>query len=227
MTTTIHLTAKSSNAKTGPIPVSTSSDNTCPPTCPFKGSGCYADSGPLKLHWRKTSSGERGDSVAAFCERIAALPEGTFWRHNQAGDLAGDGVQIDADAFGKLVHANKGRKGFTYTHYQVLGGEFTINRTMVEWANQLGFTVNLSGNNLTHADELADTGLPTVTVLPIDAPKVTHTPKGRKVVTCPAVNSDKITCATCRLCQVAERDYIIGFPAHGTSKAKASAIAAQ
>jgi len=32
----IHLTAKSSNAKTGPIPVWTTSSETCNPLCPHK-----------------------------------------------------------------------------------------------------------------------------------------------------------------------------------------------
>ena len=44
-------TAKSSNKKTGPMPVSTTSSETCPTTCPFKGNGCYAESGPLAFLW--------------------------------------------------------------------------------------------------------------------------------------------------------------------------------
>jgi hypothetical protein len=56
----VHLTLVSSNAKTGPIPVSTSSAVTCSDACPFKKDGCYADSGPLALHWSKVTSGQRG-----------------------------------------------------------------------------------------------------------------------------------------------------------------------
>jgi len=50
------------------------------------------------------------------------------------------------------------------------------------------------------------------------------TPAGRKVVVCPATIRDDVSCASCQLCQ-RQRDFIIGFPAHGTSKKKASAIA--
>jgi len=67
-----HITLKSNNKKTGPIIVITSSRNTCPETCPFKKNGCYADGGPLKLHWDKVSDGTRGFS---FVELLSKLKE--------------------------------------------------------------------------------------------------------------------------------------------------------
>ena len=42
----VHLTLKSSNAKTGPIPVSTTEKASGPPDCAMR-EGCYAASGPL------------------------------------------------------------------------------------------------------------------------------------------------------------------------------------
>ena len=51
------LTMKSRNAKVGPMPVSTSDKSTCAPSCPFKGKGCYAESGPLAIHWAKITAG--------------------------------------------------------------------------------------------------------------------------------------------------------------------------
>jgi hypothetical protein len=60
-----HLTRSSGNRKTGPIPVTTSSRATCSPSCPFLLNGCYADGGgPLRLHWEKVTTGERGVSFA-------------------------------------------------------------------------------------------------------------------------------------------------------------------
>ena len=87
--------------------------------------------------------------------------------------------------------------------------------------------INLSGNSLDHVDALAKHGLPLVTVLPAAdlAKRETFTPGGRRVVICPATRSDRITCATCRLCQKADRPFVIGFPAHGTNAKKANAIA--
>lgn len=222
-----HLTAKSKNAKTGPIPVSTTSAATCPSSCPFNnGGGCYATGGPLAMHWRKVTSEERGTGWTEFCDTIAALPEGQLWRHNQAGDLPGDGLTIDPLAMNELVHANAGRKGFTYTHYPVTGvstAEAT-NRREIKHANDSGFVVNLSANNMAHADHLASLGVgPVVTVLASDVTENTRTPEGRKVVVCPATQRDDVSCATCKLCS-RHREAIVGFPAHGASKRKATAI---
>lgn len=220
----VHLTLKSSNAKTGPIPVSTTSATTCPSVCPFKAHGCYADGGPLAIHWKAVTNGQRGTDWATFCNTIKALPEGALWRHNQAGDLPGDGQTIDFPAMVALVAANKGRRGFTYTHYSM---DNVDNLQAVAYANTLGFTVNLSANDLDHADALADTGVgPVVVVLPMDATSNTFTPKGRVVVVCPATQRDDVSCATCQLCQ-RQRTTIVGFPAHGASKKKAHVISIQ
>jgi hypothetical protein len=158
-----------------------------------------------------------------FCDNVRALPEGQLFRHNVAGDLPGfigDNESIDPVLLGELVHANIGRRGFTYTHKT----NDSKNHYWIKAANQWGFTINLSANNLEHADELAELDIaPVVTVLPIDAPRTTTTPNGRTVVTCPATYLDDVNCATCQLCQ-RQRTTIIGFPVHGSSKAKAQRV---
>lgn len=219
----VHLTPKSANVKTGPIPVSTTSAATCPPDCPFNNkNGCYASSGPLALHWAAVTSGARGTSWNQFCDDIASLPEGQLWRHNQAGDLPGNGLEINGAALGDLVKANKGRRGFTYTHYNPANGK---NAAYIKGANDWGLTVNLSANTPDHADDLAALDIaPVVTVLPIDQKENSYTPGGRKIVVCPATIRDGISCATCKLCAVRDRSVIIGFPAHGTSAKKAARV---
>lgn len=208
----VHLTLKSANTKTGPIPVSTTERDSCPTDCAMR-AGCYAASGPLALHWAAVSAGTRGTSWDQFVRDIAALPEGQLWRHNQAGDLPQAGGTIDAVKLGLLVAANQGRRGFTYTHHR--------DRASLVWvkhANKWGFTVNLSANDLQDADVLADTGAgPVVVVLPSTQTENTETPAGRKVVVCPATQRDDVSCATCQLCQ-RQRSTIVGFPAHGTKK---------
>lgn len=218
----IHLTLVSGNAKTGPIPVSTSAMQTCPDACPFKDGACYAGGGPLLLHWRKVSSGERGDNYSDFLGAVKKFRPGQLWRHNQAGDLAGNNNTIDTDALKQLVEANKGKKGFTYTHKPVLdkqGDDAASNRDAVKYANENGFTVNLSANNLSHADELLKLGVgPVCAVVPMDVTKNTVTPAGNRVVVCPAAVRDGVSCATCKLCSFAKREYVIAFPAHGVKK---------
>lgn len=208
----VHLTLKSANVKTGPIPVSTTAKESCPADCAMR-AGCYAASGPLALHWAAVSAGTRGTSWGEFTQAIAALPEGQLWRHNQAGDLPQTGGTIDAVKLGQLVQANIGRRGFTYTHHRD-----AASLAWVKHANAWGFTVNLSANDLQDADVLADTGAgPVVVVLPSTQTQNTTTPAGRKVVVCPATQRDDVSCATCQLCQ-RQRSTIVGFPAHGTKK---------
>jgi hypothetical protein len=102
-----------------------------------------------------------------------------------------------------------------------------VNRDAVQKANANGFTINLSGNNPAHADTLADMDIgPVVTVLPMDAPRISKTPKGRTILACPAEYSDRIACVNCGLCQKKQRKgVIVGFHPHGTGKKKANAVA--
>lgn len=226
----IHLTKVSDNVKTGPIPVTTSEASTCPEACPFKKSGCYADSGPLAMHWSKVTNKLRGDTLDILARQVKGFPAGQVWRHNQAGDLPGLSNAIDTDKLSQIVSANKGRRGFTYTHKPCEGdsNEATANRAAVRSANLEGFTINLSGNNLAHADRLMDLQAgPVVSVVPMDTAPTFETPAGRRGVVCPAQQRDDITCATCQLCSRANRSIIVGFLAHGTSKKKANAIASQ
>jgi hypothetical protein len=218
----IQFTRVSRNAKTGPIPVTTTSEESCPAACPLKRNGCYAEGGPLAILWRKVTERKAGMAWDAAMAEIAKLPRGTLWRHNQAGDLPGIGDAIDADAMAGLTRANRGKRGYTYTHKPMTAD----NAVAVTDAIAHGFAVNLSANDLAHADELASLGIaPVVVVLPADATRATTTPQGRKVAICPATISDNVNCASCGLCAVTGRKAIIGFPAHGAGKRKASAVA--
>lgn len=209
----VHLTLKSSNKKTGAIPVSTTERDSCPDDCAMR-QECYADTGPLALHWDAVSDGRRAMSWEAFCDAIETLEDGQLWRHNQAGDLPRKRRTIDPLKLGQLVKANQGRRGFTYSHHR--------DADSLKWirhANQWGFTVNLSANDLRDADRLADTGAgPVVVVLPSHQLTATETPAGRPVTICPHATNEHISCALCQLCQKTDRRAIVGFPAHGTKR---------
>lgn len=210
-----HMTLKSNNSKVGPIPVTTSSKETCPSTCPFNnGGGCYAASGPLAIHWSKVTKGERGGTIKELCHQVAGLPQGQLWRHNQAGDLPGVDGKIHAAELRALVKANKGKRGFTYTHKPMT----MPNMKLVKEANDGGFTINLSANNMSHADELAALNVgPVVVVVPEDHPQTSFTAEGRKVVVCPE-QTHGTSCVDCRLCASTRNGIIIGFRAHGSSR---------
>jgi len=221
----VHFTLKSRNAKVGKIPVSTTTRASCPPACGMYDKGCYAAGGPLALHWRKVSEGYVGNDWDSFVATVATLPEGQAWRHNQAGDLPGHGNAIDTAKLESLVNANIGRMGWTYTHKPMDSAE---SRNAIANANAKGFAVNLSADTLALADTLANLAIGPVVVV-LDAQDGTRadtvTPEGRKVVTCPATYRDNVTCASCLLCARINRKTIVGFPAHGTYKKAAAAMA--
>ena len=220
----VHLTLQSSNSKTGKIPVSTTSKKSCPPTCPFSEGGCYALDYHLNMHWNKVTSGERGTNWDDFCTSISKFKPDTLWRHNQAGDLPGTDNLIDSEKLKQLVEANKGKNGFTYTHYP-RNGE---NAIAIKHANSNGFTINASTESITEADQAYNEGYPTTVVLEghSDAVSTFKTPSGNTVAICPAQLKDNVTCETCALCQKSERKVIVGFIAHGSSKAKVIKIIA-
>ena len=219
----VQFVRKSSNSKTGPIPVTTSSRKTCPKACVFNhGNGCYADAGYYtRMNWDKVTSGERGESYTSFVANVSKLPNGQLWRHNVAGDLVGANDVIDSAALAQLTAANNGKRGFTYTHYPLTAK----NVSAIRDANNGGFTVNISANSARESVTVFKKhNLPTVAVLPIDAPEQ-QTLDGVKIVTCPATYREDVTCASCKLCSVADRAVIVGFPAHGTQAKRADIIA--
>lgn len=204
-----HFIKQSGNSKTGPIPVTYSQRETCPPSCPHYRADCYAEDFYTSLAWNKVPV--RGGSLSELCESIRALPDNQLWRHNVAGDLPGIGESVDAYALGQIVDANRGKRGFTYTHKK--------SPEAIEWAGHAtrwGFTVNLSADDAGEADALAETGLPVCAIVPSDTAEKTYTPEGRTIIVCPAQTRINVTCATCGLCARADRTVIVGFRAHGT-----------
>lgn len=205
MDTLVHVTPKSSNAKTGPIPVTTTSRNTCPPSCSWYDKGCYAKYGPLGLHWDKVSKGDRGLGWDDFLGWVKDLPKGTVWRHNQAGDLPGEGEVLDLDKCVDLATYAQPTLGFTYTH------KWKDNVDLVRLMNDIGFVVNTSCDTQEDAKVSMDLGLPTTMMLsdevPLDFP----------VVRCPAEYMDT-NCAKCKLCARKDRKVAVGFTPHGTGK---------
>lgn len=219
-----HLTPLSKNSKTGHgVAVSTSDSSTCPDACPLKAKGCYAKTGPIALHWRKVDT-QYGTPWDSFIDAVRALPIGWKFRHNQAGDLPGRGDAVNVPKLRQLTRAVADRKlvAWTYTHKPLTP------RNVGEFKRSIaaGFVINVSADSLKEADAAYDTGLPTTVILPEDSPDTRFTPKGRKIVGCPAQTRDGITCATCQLCAVASRSVIVGFFAHGTHKKHVSAISA-
>ena len=220
-----HLTLKSANSKTGPMAVSTTAKASCPDKCPLKKAGCFADGGPLQIHWELISQNKRGVDFNDFLLQLTTLKKGAEYRHNQAGDLPpkeDEQDTVDAVKLAALAAVVKLRKlrAFTYTHYPVIDNE--TNQQAIKAANDSGFTINLSANNISEVDPLLVLNVaPVAVIMPLNAPKVSFTAAGNKIVICPAQTNKKTACIDCMLCAKSDRSFSIGFYPHGSSAKKA------
>jgi hypothetical protein len=221
-----HLVKKSENAKVGAIPVTMSNSKTCPSSCVFKNNGCYAGQGPCRWQWDKVNNGKMGTDFSSHAKNLSSLPDNQLTRLNVCGDLPGTGNRINFKQLNKLVKAGKNKRFFSYSHKPVEGDSYVAknNRNYIKFANSNGLTINLSANNLIHADRLIKLNIgPVVTILPGGSPNVCFTPEGNKVVKCPA-QTKNVTCSQCKLCQKANRNLCIGFESHGTMKKRVDSI---
>lgn len=213
------------NSKTN-IPTTRTDASSCPPECPLMRNGCYASLGREAGPWKRISQGG-GIAFSALLRAIRSLKPGTLWRHNSAGDLPGKGSEIDQSMLEKLVIANTGRRGFTFTHKPMLGrGKVArANRAAVKMANAKGFVINLSANNPAEADRLAALKVgPVACIVPAGTQQVSKTPGGRAITICPAQTTGA-TCRSCGLCYQQKRKAIVGFLPHGKLAWKVENIA--
>lgn len=188
----------------------------------------------MHFMWDKVSRHALGKPWPEICQDASTLPDGSIFRYGQAGDLPGVSDEIDSKELLQLVKATKHLKVLAYSHKPVTGKTPTArrNRKAIKQAAAEGFVVNLSANNMAHADELLALELTPVTmILPHayhrDEKKETvsqyrdrieglptHTPAGARIAVCPATYTDT-TCMKCQACGKPDRDVVIGFPAHG------------
>lgn len=221
------LTKVSTNSKTGPIAVSTTSRLSCAPGCPLAGKdGCYAEAGyHTRIHWDAVTRGDRGLPPVEFINKVRQLPRYSKFRHNVAGDLW-PGIKpnlIDGARLSLLADATKHLIAWTYTHHE----KNLQNLAAIRAAIRRNFTVNLSTESKDEAAIFAKRGYPVTCVVPAGLPKAF---KHKEVMfrQCPATFlGSTITCATCGgassgpLCAQADRNFVVTFPAHGNRAAAA------
>jgi hypothetical protein len=211
--------------KLGNLPRTYAGAQTCWDGCPYKRNGCYAEEFTVALTWSRVTERSTGMPLEELCTWIAKLPY-LPWRYGVAGDLPGIDARIDPDGLRALVAANDGRPGWAYTHKPL---DRHRNAELIAMANDNGFTVNVSANGPGLVDQPMSHGLPTVCVVPrmVGDWRTLRTAGGRKIVRCPA-EYGVTDCSRCGagtpLCARADRDYAIGFTAHGSRAHKADAV---
>lgn len=244
----VHLSPKSGNGKTGPIPVTTTPRAVCPVECVHRGGSCYFENGGSAIFWTHVDAASaqpnlthshvdtRGRSYStslldwwAFVDLIRAggIKPGLA-RFAQGGDLPGDGRRIDRDAvlaFADASHA-AGVRWIVYTHY-VFGSpraaDLLHNVSVIRAMGAAGVTVNVSCDTLAQVDTVRALGLhAAVTVASTWNARTARTPAGNALAQCPATYRDTgpgSSCATCGGCAVdAPNRATWAFPAHGSRK---------
>lgn len=89
----------------------------------------------------------------------------------------------------------------------------------IKAANAAGFAVNVSADTLAEVDAAKAAGFANVEIaLPESTQENFKTAAGHTVVICPAITHEDVSCKTCKLCAMAERKAVVGFPAHGTAR---------
>lgn len=213
---TLKYSLSAGNSKTGAMLLVRSPRSTCPDACLLKGNGCYAENFPLVLHWMKQET--TGVDFATVLYAVRTLPKGSIWRLFEAGDFEPSSENpelISSQQVISLIAANKDKRGFGYTHYPVLP-----NLEVLQLMNASGLTINVSADSLEQAKLYFELGLPTTLVVAEKTPKDV-TVDGVRIVVCPNQSTpSKPTCLQCQMCQKPDRDYVIGFRAHGSKKRK-------
>ena len=150
----------------------------------------------MRIHWDRVN--DNGISFAALIKEIKNIKPNQLWRYGVAGDLPGSKENINLEMLKRLVDANVGKRGYAYTHKNPTILENNIG---IMYANDNGFTINLSSNNAAQADEYLTLNIaPVVTVVAHDTPndwKHDKTPAGNMIVRCPAEYNEKTNCSNC------------------------------
>lgn len=193
--------AASQNRKIGPLACTYVSQVSCPPGCPFKGNGCYAEAGPAGLTTARLNRAAAAHDLTPLAlarleaDAVDALPADRDLRLHVVGDCV-----TPAAAVAVAAAAGRYRR-----RVSVLAScETTAD---VRAAHAAGY-----------AAALAVTRFPSDRAFTVD---------GVRVVPCPAQTRPAVTCATCRLCTDDRRLHAsglaIGFAAHGSAGVAAKA----
>ncbi len=228
-----HLTTKSSNKKLGGLPASTSSKETCPLSCGLYNK-CYAKRGPQSWHWAKVTKQERGTDWQGFLNQIKKLKPGSLMRHNVSGDLPTLNYCNALDLL-KLQQLRQtveetGISLYTYTHWHTDESFGPANLQAVKRYSKPGFVINISTENVDDAGFFNSVGFDVVitdssvfelAVRAIQDNKqllrvqsVEEIDQSFDVIPCPEQYTDSATCASCKLCARADRNFVIAFKEH-------------
>jgi len=197
--------------------------STCPPTCPLKGEGCYAQTGHVGFTVRRLDNDGACAEDAALYEAslIARGPgaggRGLPLRLHVSGDAR---LPVAAELLGRAARAWRAKGGgpvWTYTHAW-------RDVPRAAWGSSVGVLASVEST----VDGRAAQARGYVPAVVVDK----HPPTGRaydkdgvKWIPCPNQTRSDVTCTSCRLCFDTEKLAAMGagiaFAAHGAGTKRA------
>lgn len=209
----ILLVARSSNTKTGNIPVTYLGRETCPSSCPFLLNGCYGDGRIFALAHKLARALSLSEARAILAKRDKSAK---YLRDRVVGDLVTATGKFNIRHVRDIARLAREHAlvPFGYTH-----AWRTMTRQDVTDVKAAGYVLNASCETLDDVRQAIEIGMPTV--ITNDDVREGSIVDGMRVITCPAQTRDNVSCATCGLCAKPDRKVVIRFLVHGPSKVRA------
>lgn len=213
---------KSQNEKTGVVSATYVSQASCPSTCRFRGSGCYAESGNVAYVTRRLNADEENEIeviARSEAEAIRGLSGKRALRVHVVGDCTSDAAaRIVSEAM--VEHSTKwSQPAWTYTH------------AWRDVARESWGSANVQASCETKADEdlARSRGYATARVVEkFDSDSLYTAEDGSKILPCPQQTGKSADCISCGLClnsaaieKRLKNEISIGFAAHGATKKRA------
>lgn len=211
--------ANSHNKKTGAMPVTSTSSNSCPVSCGLY-NDCYGKSSYTRIQWDKLD--KKGIDFNQLCNLISSLRKNSPIRFNVVGDLSNNNGVVDSVKLIKLANIVKNRAldMILYTHLEL----FYLNVKAFQLAFSKGLNINISCETIEKAKKALNYGLNAVIVLPIGSINKVLKVDNLVIVRCPNEYNAKIQCVNCMLCSKnrVEKRVVVAFTAHSTTKKRLS-----
>ena len=202
----------SGNSKTGPCSATYAAQASCPPFCPLRRKGCYAESGNVAFTTRRVNAAadaQGADAHAVAVDEAAAIDEGAVipglpLRIHVVGDCTTPGAAALVAGAARRRVARGGGRAWTYTHAW-------RDVPRAAWA---GVSVLASVDSVEDIQAARAQGYAPAVVVAAhrEDGKPQVAPDGTRLIACPA-QTRGVQCVDCRLCWDADalRDRRMGI----------------
>ena len=214
----------SQNSKTGKVSATYVAQQSCPSKCPFKGSGCYAESNMVGMQTRRLNRARQSAAKIARAEAkgIRELTGRFPLRLHVVGDCKTEDAAKVVSAAADEHRAKFGNPVWTYTHAW----------REVARASWGQVSVLASCETVQQTREAMQKGYAAAVVVAEHKQTVAWKDQDVTVIPCPEQTGKSPSCESCKLCWNAGRlragKMVIAFAAHGgTNKVKAKLVQIQ